>query len=213
MSKLKAVCSDRRNGAMRADNDISFILPMSICDCHSVSSVGPGNSSPLNFFGQLQIDPPNRGVTWLHSYDICMQRISRIFCSRQCHYVTTHFRTLLPLKCPQDKNNSLEGNGRDRHVHSAQSKKGTPHPMRSTSIQLSMMSNKNLRTNDGLVLEQLLLLLKQLHVQQPASSTDLPYLAVPFSSSHLQSAFSYQHSATQNRNDDQLGTKHLEGQN
>jgi hypothetical protein len=179
---------------MRADNDISFILPMSICDCHSVSSVGPGNSSPLNFFGQLQIDPPNKGVTWLHSYDICMQRISRIFCSRQCHYVTTHFRTLLPLKCPQDKNNSLEGNGRDRHVHSAQSKKGTPHPMRSTSIQLSMMSNKNLRTNDGLVLEQLLLLLKQLHVQQPASSTDLPYLAVPFSSSHLQSAFSYQHS-------------------
>jgi hypothetical protein len=168
VSKLKAVCSDRRNGAMRADNDISFILPMSICDCHSVSSVGPGNSSPLNFFGQLQIHPPNKGVIWLHSYDICMQRISRIFCSRQCHYVTTHFRTLLPLKCPQDKNNSLEGNGRDRHVHSAQSKKGTPHPMRSTSIQLSMMSNKNLRTNDGLVLEQLLLLLKQLHVQQPA---------------------------------------------
>jgi hypothetical protein len=81
--------------------------------------------------------------------------------------VTTHFGILLPLKYPQDKNNSSEGNGRDRHVHSAQSKKGTPHPMRSC-IQLSMMSNKNLRTNDGLVLEQLLLLLKQLHVQQPA---------------------------------------------
>jgi hypothetical protein len=30
------------------------------------------------------------------------------------------------------------------------------------------MSNKNLRTNNGLVLEQLLLSLKQLHVQQPA---------------------------------------------